>query len=151
MRGCRLSTWMARRRATSIEDRDAILKRLEDGRTLVVTNCNVIAEGFDQPSVKCAVLARPTKSLSLYLQQAGRILRPWNNHPAIILDHGGCALQHGLPQDEREYSLDTKKTRRSEKGDRGWASSTIHRGHERPIPVQYHCREYPVGCERRRD
>jgi hypothetical protein len=59
--------------------------------------------------VKCAILARPTKSTGLYLQQAGRILRPWNDEPAIILDHAGCALEHGLPQDDREFSLDGKK------------------------------------------
>jgi superfamily II DNA or RNA helicase len=104
---------------TDIAERDAILQRLDEGRTLVVTNCGVLCEGWDQPSVKCAVLARPTKSLTLYLQQAGRILRPWNDQAAIILDHGGCALEHGLPQDERVYSLDSKpKQKRSEQRER---------------------------------
>jgi len=101
--------------ATDVAERDAILRRLDEGRTLVVTNCNVLCEGWDQPSVKCAVLARPTKSVSLYLQQAGRILRPWRSQDALILDHGGCALEHGLPQADREYSLDTKpRVRRGE-------------------------------------
>ena len=74
----------------------------------------VLAEGWDQPAVKCAILARPTKSLGLYLQQAGRILRPWNDQQAIILDHGGCVLRHGLPQDDREFSLEG--SRKSEPG-----------------------------------
>jgi superfamily II DNA or RNA helicase len=72
----------------------------------------VLSEGWDQPSVKCAVLARPTKSTGLYLQQAGRILRPWQGERAIILDHAGCAREHGLPQDEREFSLEPRPKRK---------------------------------------
>lgn len=94
---------------TPTAERDGILSRLDSGETMVVSNCGVLCEGWDQPSVKCAILARPTKSTGLYLQQAGRILRPWQDHPAIILDHGGCALEHGLPQDTREFSLEGRK------------------------------------------
>lgn len=97
--------------ATPTAERDAILARLEVGPTLVVSNVGVLCEGWDQPAVKCAILARPTKSTGLYLQQAGRILRPWNGERAIILDHGGCALEHGLPQDDREFSLEGRKKR----------------------------------------
>lgn len=97
---------------TPLGERDAILARLERGETLVVSNCGVLCEGWDQPSAKCAILARPTKSTGLYLQQAGRILRPWNAERAIILDHAGCAREHGLPQDEREFSLEPKPKRR---------------------------------------
>jgi superfamily II DNA or RNA helicase len=92
-------------------ERDAILARLDRGETLVVSNCGVLCEGWDQPAVKCAILARPTKSTGLYLQQGGRILRPWNDQRAIILDHAGCALEHGLPQDDREFSLEGTKKR----------------------------------------
>jgi superfamily II DNA or RNA helicase len=95
-----------------------MLARLESGETLLVSNCGVLCEGWDQPSVKCAILARPTKSTGLYLQQAGRILRPWQGQQAIILDHGGCAVEHGLPQDDREYTLDARpKAKRREGGD----------------------------------
>jgi DNA repair protein RadD len=93
--------------ATLTRERDAILGRLESGETRVVTNCGVLCEGWDQPSVKCAILARPTMSVGLYLQQAGRILRPYQGQQAIILDHAGNALRHGLPQDDRTFSLDT--------------------------------------------
>jgi superfamily II DNA or RNA helicase len=96
---------------TPTSERDAILGRLDRGETLVVSNCGVLCEGWDQPAVKCAILARPTKSTGLYLQQAGRILRPWNDVPAIILDHAGCALEHGLPQDDRDFSLEGRKRR----------------------------------------
>ena len=92
-------------------ERDAILARLERGETLVVSNCGVLCEGWDQPSVKCCVLARPTKSTGLYLQQAGRVLRPWQGVRPIILDHAGNVLEHGLPQDDREFSLDATEKR----------------------------------------
>jgi superfamily II DNA or RNA helicase len=89
--------------------RDAILERLRLGITLIVCNCGILCEGWDQPPVKCAILARPTKSPVLYLQQAGRILRPWEGLRPIILDHARNALTHGLPQDDRQYSLVPKK------------------------------------------
>ena len=80
------------------------------GAVVVLGNC----EGWDQASVKCAILARPTRSTGLYLQQAGRILRPYNGQQAIILDHGGCALEHGLPQADRHFTLEgARKKRRS--------------------------------------
>ena len=98
--------------STPTPERDAILARIERGETRVVSSCGVLSEGWDQPSVKCAVLARPTKSTGLYLQQAGRILRPWQGERAIILDHAGCAREHGLPQDEREFSLEPRPKRK---------------------------------------
>jgi superfamily II DNA or RNA helicase len=108
---------------TPTAERDAILKRLEMGVTSVVSNVGVLCEGWDQPSVKCCILARPTKSTGLYLQQVGRILRPWTDPTtgetarAIILDHAGGAHEHGLPQDDREFSLEDKPNRRA--GPRG--------------------------------
>jgi superfamily II DNA or RNA helicase len=86
-------------------ERAEVLSRLDAGITQVVSNCSILCEGWDQPSVKCAILARPTKSTGLYIQQAGRILRPWNGKSAIILDHAGCVLEHGFPHDDREFTL----------------------------------------------
>ncbi|MCC6649276.1 MAG: DEAD/DEAH box helicase [Polyangiaceae bacterium] len=91
---------------TPTGDRDALLARLERGETRVVGSVGTLCEGWDMPSVKCAILARPTKSTGLYLQQAGRILRPWEGIGALILDHAGCAVEHGLPQDDRVFTLD---------------------------------------------
>jgi DNA repair protein RadD len=103
---------------TSDDERPRILARLESGATRVVTNFGVLCEGWDQPSCKCIVLARPTKSLALYMQMAGRGLRPWCpcGCPAearcphqvlpIILDHGGCVDRHGMPHEDREWSLE---------------------------------------------
>ncbi len=99
---------------TPTAERAAILRRLASGETTVLSNCSVLCEGWDMPAVKVAILARPTKSMGLYLQQGGRILRPWEGVGALILDHAGNAMKHGLPQDDREFSLESKV---SKKGD----------------------------------
>jgi DNA repair protein RadD len=61
------------------------------------------------PIVGAAILMRPTQSLGLYLQMVGRALRPApGKDRAIILDHAGNSLRHGLPADPREWSLEGK-------------------------------------------
>lgn len=96
---------------TDPDERIAILGRLESGETKVVGNFGVLTEGFDCPPVKCCVLARPTKSLGLYIQMGGRILRPYTDPRtglsigALILDHAGCIIEHnGLPTKDRDLS-----------------------------------------------
>lgn len=61
---------------TPKDQRRDLLTRFADGRTQVVCNCNCLSEGFDNPGVEVVVQARPTKSRSLYAQQAGRGTRP---------------------------------------------------------------------------
>ena len=86
-------------------ERAAILARVENGETLVVANCAVLTEGWDCPPVKAVVMARPTKSLSLYMQCVGRALRPWEGLTPIVLDHGGNVDRHGMPTIDRTWSL----------------------------------------------
>lgn len=84
------------------EERRGILTRLREGATQVVSNCMVLTEGFDDPTVSCAVIARPTKSTGLYQQMVGRVLRPDLSLPsgerghALILDVVGISRQHNL-------------------------------------------------------
>jgi len=86
-------------------ERDAVVARLREGRTLVVCNCNVLAEGFDCPELEVCVLARPTLSTALYLQMVGRVLRPAEGKErARIHDHAGCLKAHGHPYAARDYS-----------------------------------------------
>ena len=94
---------------TPAEDRAGILTRVDRGETLVVSNCGVLCEGWDQPSVKGCILARPTKSRALYVQCAGRVLRPWKGETPVILDHAGSVLDHDLPHADWEITLDGKK------------------------------------------
>ena len=72
----------------------------------MLVNVAIATEGFDLPDASCIVIARPTKSLSLYLQMVGRGLRPKKDGgDCLILDLAGNALEHGLPEDTREWSL----------------------------------------------
>ena len=98
---------------THPDERDRALTRLARGETKVLCNMGVVTEGWDLPRCKCVVLARPTKSLSLFLQMAGRGLRPWEGVSAILLDHAGAVHEHGFPSDEREWSLEGRVKRKS--------------------------------------
>jgi DNA repair protein RadD len=86
------------------------------GQLHVLTSCDLISEGYDVPGIVGVIGLRPTQSLALYLQQVGRGLRtaPGKSH-AVILDHVGNSMRyvngelqwnHGLPDDEREWSLE---------------------------------------------
>ena len=93
--------------------RDAAVTRFVAGETLVLCNADLFGEGFDVPAIEAAILLRPTQSLSLYLQQVGRALRPApGKQHAIILDHAGNSLRHGLPDDVREWSLDDREKKK---------------------------------------
>jgi superfamily II DNA or RNA helicase len=95
---------------TPIKDREEILARLASGETEVISNCQVLTEGWDCPEMGCCVLARPTKQPGLYRQMIGRALRPApGKQNAIILDHSGAAYRHGLPEDRVEWTLDTDR------------------------------------------
>ena len=90
-------------------------QRVEDltaGKILVLTSCELISEGFDLPAVNAAILLRPTHSLSMHLQQVGRALRPYPGKTnAIILDHVGNCLRHGLAEQERDWDLSGREKR----------------------------------------
>ncbi len=87
-------------------ERERILRGLATGAVTVVSSVGVLTEGFDCPAAEVCILARPTKSLSLHLQMIGRVLRPAEGKAkALIHDHAGNLLRHGLPDDERDYSL----------------------------------------------
>jgi DNA repair protein RadD len=92
-------------------DRGQILVDLEAGKIQVVCNVGVLCEGWDQPRVKCCVMARPTLSLTLYMQCVGRILRPWEGVVPIVLDHASNTERHGLPHEDRIWSLEGKVQR----------------------------------------
>jgi len=93
-------------------ERAAILGRVESGETLVISNCGLWGEGVDIPALEVAILARPTKSLCLHLQQIGRIMRAApGKEGALVLDHAGNSLEHGTVTDEIEYSLEDKVRR----------------------------------------
>jgi DNA repair protein RadD len=87
-------------------EREAILRRLGTGETELVSNVGVLCEGWDMPACKTLILARPTKSLGLYMQMAGRIFRPHEGKMPLILDHGDNVDRHGMPHIDRQWSLE---------------------------------------------
>jgi superfamily II DNA or RNA helicase len=98
--------------STPAEKRKRLIAGLGTGEVEVLASCMIISEGTDIPSVGGAILMRPTASLSLYLQMVGRALRPSpGKREAVILDHVGNAHRHGLPTDEREWSLAGRRRR----------------------------------------
>lgn len=92
--------------------RRAIVQSFVTGNLDVLTSCDLVSEGFDLPAIEVAILLRPTMSLGLHLQQVGRVLRPYpGKDAAIILDHAGNTLRHGLPDDSHEWTLNGRSHR----------------------------------------
>jgi len=88
-------------------DRKRRISDLGNGGLHVLTSCDIISEGTDIPVVGAAILLRPTASMGLYLQQVGRALRMHSGKThAVILDHVGNVMRHGMPDEDREWSLD---------------------------------------------
>ena len=91
---------------------DLLFAELTSGALKVLCQCELISEGVDVPSVSGGLMLRPTKSIALWLQQCGRVLRPKpDGSKAVILDFVGNALRLGLPTDERAWSLEGKAKR----------------------------------------
>lgn len=89
------------------EDRDRLIASLGDGRLDVLTACEIISEGVDVPVVGATIMLRPTKSLIMHLQQIGRGMRPKpDGSRLVVLDHAGNTQTHGLPEEERTWTLE---------------------------------------------
>jgi DNA repair protein RadD len=89
------------------ERRQDVMQRFKDGRVKVLTNCEVLTKGFDQPDIMVGGLARPTRSLSLHIQMCGRFIRAFEGkEKAIIFDHAGNIERLGFPDDELPRELD---------------------------------------------
>ena len=61
---------------TPREERLLTYKRFASGDLRVIVNCMVLTEGADFPFADCAVIARPTRNETLFIQMVGRVLRP---------------------------------------------------------------------------
>jgi superfamily II DNA or RNA helicase len=82
---------------TPPDERAAILHRLHTGETQILSNVNVLTEGFDEPSIGCIVLAAPTKSNGKYTQIIGRGLRLWpGKEDCLVLDTVGASADNSL-------------------------------------------------------
>ena len=89
-------------------ERNRIITDFRAGKIRVLCNVDLISEGFDVPDCGCAILLRPTKSLTLYIQQSMRCMRYLPDKRAVIIDHVGNYARFGMPDDDREWSLEKK-------------------------------------------
>ena len=92
-------------------ERDRIISDFRRKKLRVLCNVDLLGEGFDVPGMEAVILARPTASLTLFIQQSMRPLRPDPDNPskvAVIIDHVGNCFRHGLPNALQEWTLDSK-------------------------------------------
>lgn len=90
--------------------------RFRDGRLTILINVDLFGEGFDVPAVECVIMARPTNSLSVYLQQFGRALRLMAGKTrGLVIDMVSNWKQHGFPDKARNWSLERRERRGSTK------------------------------------
>lgn len=101
---------------TPADERQRTIQAYADGKLKVLWNVGLFGEGFDLSAwagrpvtIDAAILANPTSSLSKYLQECMRPMRPREGKVAVILDHAGNSSRHGFPDDVREWSLDGRE------------------------------------------
>ena len=91
---------------TDEDVRKEIIARVESGQTKVLCNVFLLSYGIDIPCLEVCVIARPTKSVVLYMQVVGRVLRMFEGKDsAIVIDHSGVIDEHGKAENITEWSL----------------------------------------------
>jgi len=121
--------------STKQAERDLTISKLKSGEIKIISNVNIFSTGVDIPCLEIGLMARPTKSEILFIQQLGRILRPYrkcgkcksqyDNSPqcpvcgydrpeyikesATIIDFGNNTSRFGLPFDIRRAVITEEK------------------------------------------
>jgi superfamily II DNA or RNA helicase len=91
---------------TPLDERQTIYSQVRAGRLNALLTCAVLTEGFDEPSIDCIMLARPTKSKVLMFQCIGRGLRLWpTKEDCLLIDATGATKRHGLLSIAAELGL----------------------------------------------
>lgn len=86
-------------------DEEYSLIQFKEGEVDVLINVGKLTTGFDETSVDCLLIARPTKSLRLYIQIIGRGLRLHEGKKdCLILDVAGVVEQNGYPTMVRDFN-----------------------------------------------
>lgn len=93
---------------TPEKERQQIVEDFRNNKIQMLTNVDLIGEGFDVPDCECVLLLRPTQSLNLFIQSSTRCLRKNGDKKAIIIDYVNNIQKHGLPTMDRQWSLDKK-------------------------------------------
>ena len=94
-------------------ERKRIIANYKAKKTLVLVNVEVYVKGANIPEIQCVIDLAPTLSLARYIQKIGRAGRPAPGKKSFLqLDHAGNSLRHGFWSQDREYSLDSGKSKR---------------------------------------
>lgn len=94
---------------TPKEERDRIIGGFRQGQIRCVCNVGVLTTGFDYPELDTVLLARPTRSLSLYCQMVGRAMRPHaTKTTAWVIDMVGLVNTFGY-MENLEVGKEVKK------------------------------------------
>lgn len=103
---------------THAEVRADIIKRFRDGRLTLLVNVDLFGEGFDVPACEVVIMARPTASLAVYLQQFGRALRVFAGKTyGLVIDHVENWKHHSYPDMPRQWTLDRREKRAKKEKD----------------------------------
>jgi len=122
---------------TPKQERNEIVSNFRAGIISILCNVDLISEGFDVPDCNTAILLRPTKSLTLYIQQSMRCMRYKPGKTAVIIDHVGNYARFGLPDMDREWNLTPKKPGKKKE------ESEIN---IRQCPKCFFTHEYALAC-----
>lgn len=96
--------------ATPTDERRDMLARFGRGDLQVIANCGVLTEGFDEPSVDCIIVARPTRSRPLYVQMIGRGTRPYpGKADCLVIDLVGVTARHDLVSVASLFNLPARR------------------------------------------
>lgn len=96
--------------SSSDKERESFISMLENGELDILCNCGILCTGVDIPAVSAIILARPTKSKNLHIQQMGRGTRnSAGKSDFLVLDHAGNVLKHKFLTTEHEVNLDAKE------------------------------------------
>ena len=102
---------------SSDEERANAFDAMERGQITVLCNVALYQEGLDVPGVSCIVMARPTKSMGLWRQCAGRGLRiDKGKEDCMIFDHGNVIEENGFLDEDIVWSLNGKEKAWEKKG-----------------------------------
>lgn len=102
---------------TSRAERERLRSACAAGEVLVLVGVGVFIEGFDLPAIEVVVLARAFSVTGAFLQSIGRGSRPspsTGKTRCTVLDLRGSVHEHGLPDEDRTWSLTGTACSRSE-------------------------------------
>lgn len=133
---------------TPDDERKRLARALATGEILQLVNAQLLTFGYDlaaaagmDVTIECMSDVQPTLSLALQMQKWGRVLRK-KDKPAIIFDHANNFYEHGMPDDERIWTLKDRDKRDSAgRGEVEKRARTCPGCHytSRPVPVCPNC------------